>query len=37
LVAVVIAWLVLGEQIIAITLAGGVIILLGVRMVQRYH
>jgi drug/metabolite transporter (DMT)-like permease len=37
LVAVVVAWLVLGEQIIAITLAGGVIILLGVRMVQRYH
>lgn len=34
LVAVVVAWAILGESILLITLAGGVIILLGVRLVQ---
>ena len=34
LVAVIIAWAVLGENILLITLIGGVIILLGVRLVQ---
>jgi len=37
LVAVIVAWLVLGEQLILITLVGGAVILLGVRMVQRYQ
>ncbi len=35
LVAVFVAWLVLGEYMLSITLLGGVIILLGVRMVQK--
>jgi drug/metabolite transporter (DMT)-like permease len=35
LVAVLVAWAILGESILLITLAGGVIILLGVRLVQR--
>jgi len=34
LVAVIVAWAILGESILLITLAGGVIILLGVRLVQ---
>ena len=34
LVAVIVAWAILGESILFITLAGGVIILLGVRLVQ---
>jgi drug/metabolite transporter (DMT)-like permease len=37
LVALLVAWAILGEQIILVSLAGGVIILLGVRMVQKYH
>jgi drug/metabolite transporter (DMT)-like permease len=37
LVAVLVAWAILGEQIILISLAGGVVILLGVRLVQKYH
>jgi drug/metabolite transporter (DMT)-like permease len=35
LVAVIIAWPILGESILLITLAGGAIILLGVRLVQK--
>ena len=35
LVAVIVAWLVLGEDILLITLFGGAIILLGVRFVQK--
>ncbi len=35
LVAVIIAWLILSESIFFITLAGGAIILLGVRLVQK--
>jgi drug/metabolite transporter (DMT)-like permease len=35
LVAVFVAWLVLGEYMLSITLLGGVIILLGVRLVQK--
>jgi drug/metabolite transporter (DMT)-like permease len=35
LVAVIIAWPVLGESILVITLVGGAIILLGVRLVQK--
>jgi drug/metabolite transporter (DMT)-like permease len=35
LVAVIVAWLVLGEDILLITLIGGAIILLGVRFVQK--
>ncbi len=35
LVAVIIAWVILGEKIFLITMAGGVIILLGVRLVQK--
>ena len=37
LVAVIVAWAILGESILLITLAGGVIILLGVRLVQITH
>jgi drug/metabolite transporter (DMT)-like permease len=37
LVAVIVAWLILGENIFLITLAGGVIILLGVRLVQKLN
>ncbi len=35
LVAVIVAWAILGESILLITLAGGAIILLGVRLVQK--
>jgi drug/metabolite transporter (DMT)-like permease len=35
LVAVIVAWLVLGEYLLPITLIGGAIILLGVRLVQK--
>jgi drug/metabolite transporter (DMT)-like permease len=35
LVAVIVAWLILGEKLLLITLAGGAIILLGVRLVQK--
>jgi drug/metabolite transporter (DMT)-like permease len=35
LVAVIVAWAILGEGILLITLAGGAIILLGVRLVQK--
>jgi drug/metabolite transporter (DMT)-like permease len=35
LVAVIVAWPILGESILFITLAGGAIILLGVRLVQK--
>lgn len=35
LVAVIVAWAVLGESILIVTLVGGVIILLGVRLVQK--
>jgi drug/metabolite transporter (DMT)-like permease len=35
LVAVFVAWLILGEYLLSITLLGGVIILLGVRLVQK--
>lgn len=37
LVAVIVAWAVLGESILLITLAGGMIILLGVRLVQKFN
>ncbi len=37
LVAVLVAWVILGEQLILISLAGGVVILFGVRLVQKYH
>ena len=37
LVAVIVAWAILGEKIFLITMAGGVIILLGVRLVQKIH
>ena len=36
-VAVIAAWAILGEKIFLITLAGGVIILLGVRLVQKFN
>ncbi len=35
LVAVIVAWAVLGESILLISLAGGLVILLGVRLVQK--
>ena len=35
LVAVVVAWLILGEKLLILSLVGGVIILLGVRFVQK--
>ncbi len=35
LVAVIVAWLVLGEYLLPVTLIGGAIILLGVRLVQK--
>ena len=35
LIAVLVAWAVLGESLIPITLLGGVVILLGVRLVQK--
>ena len=35
LVAVVVAWVILGENILFITLAGGAIILMGVKLVQK--
>lgn len=37
LVAVIVAWVILAERIILMTLIGGVIILLGVRLVQRLN
>jgi drug/metabolite transporter (DMT)-like permease len=37
LVAVLVAWAVLGEKILVITLVGGMIILIGVRLVQKSH
>jgi drug/metabolite transporter (DMT)-like permease len=37
LVAVIVAWAILGERIVLMTLIGGVIILLGVRLVQRLN
>jgi drug/metabolite transporter (DMT)-like permease len=37
LVAVIVAWVILAEKIILMTLIGGVIILLGVRLVQRLN
>jgi drug/metabolite transporter (DMT)-like permease len=37
LVAVIVAWAILGESILLITLVGGVVILLGVRLVQKPH
>jgi drug/metabolite transporter (DMT)-like permease len=37
LVAVIVAWAILGESILLITLAGGVIILCGVRLVQKLN
>jgi drug/metabolite transporter (DMT)-like permease len=36
-VAVIVAWAILGERIVLMTLIGGVIILLGVRLVQRLN
>jgi drug/metabolite transporter (DMT)-like permease len=35
LVAVIVAWIILGENLLLITLLGGAIILLGVRLVQK--
>jgi drug/metabolite transporter (DMT)-like permease len=35
LVAVLVAWVILGESIVVITLLGGVIILFGIRLVQK--
>jgi drug/metabolite transporter (DMT)-like permease len=37
LVAMIVAWAILGENILLITFAGGVIILLGVRLVQKLN
>jgi drug/metabolite transporter (DMT)-like permease len=37
LVAVIVAWAILGENILLITIAGGAIILLGVRLVQQLN
>jgi drug/metabolite transporter (DMT)-like permease len=37
LVAVIVAWAILGENILLITMAGGAIILLGVRLVQQLN
>ena len=37
LVAVIVAWAILGESILLVTLAGGGIILLGVRLVQKFN
>jgi drug/metabolite transporter (DMT)-like permease len=37
LVAVMVAWVILGESILFITLAGGATILLGVRLVQKFN
>jgi drug/metabolite transporter (DMT)-like permease len=37
LVAVLVAWAVLGETLVPVTLAGGVVILLGVQLVQKYR
>ncbi len=37
LVAVIVAWAILGEKIFLITFVGGLIILLGVRLVQKFN
>ena len=37
LVAAIVAWAILGESILLVTLAGGGIILLGVRLVQKFN
>ena len=37
LVAVLVAWAILDEQIILLSLVGGIVILLGVRLVQKFH
>jgi drug/metabolite transporter (DMT)-like permease len=37
LVAVIVAWAILGESVLFITLAGGATILLGVRLVQKFN
>lgn len=37
LVAVLVAWAILDETLIPISIIGGIVILLGVRLVQKYH